>query len=1343
MPGPTSLLHTERPLRCARIAAIIVLTLVVSETVAAQPAAVESGRIPVRTYAEQFGAEPAQTWAALRDDRGIMFFGARNGVYEFDGASWRLITTPQERPVFGLARGPGGAIYVAGEGLAGVLIPDARGRLRYGPLVSDSLSAVIGTLRRVHSVGERIVFTGDRAVLMLESGAVAHWPAANGSRFVTSFVVADVVYIQDREGGHYAVARDGLRQIRGPLAGVDSPITSVAEIPEGGVLLTTEDGSFWAFDGVSLTPAPLSLLPQATRTRLAASAVLSSGHMALGTRSEGITFTDARGQIIARGDLSTGLPSNYVRALHDDGNGSLWAMLDIGVVRIPVPPRLTMFDQRDGLPGSVEDVYRHRGSLYVSTLNGLFRLRPASADQPARFVNVRSSANGCFALLSVDEALLAACEDGVIAFESGGELPVLRGVNAITLERSRQDPNVVYAGLTEGLAILRREGATWRREDLREPFSGFVRHTFEAADGTLWITTRHEGVHALTTDGPGRALRSYGPEDGLPPGRIRVFEFEGQPLFRGSDGMYRVTSDRRWVRDTTFDDVFPEDMLPIRWSRVPGLEQVHLASRSLDAGFVRLTGEKRPLWMPISEEMMPRGRTYALLAEPDGAVWLGGTYGLVRLYATEDPVRSLSPAVIRSVEKITGDSLYFGGFGLPAAIRLPNDGGIRISYAAPYSGGEGLQYLVTLRGPGVDWTILTTETYRDLSQLRGGRYVFTVRASTSDGLPGEAAMLEFFVPVPWSQTVWARLVYLLMVLAALAGGIRWRTRRLDRRAESLERMVEARTRVIEERTRQLADANEQLHQQKERVEEYAAALLKHDEMKNRFFTDINHELRTPLTLILGPAEDLIADTDDGLPSRFRQQISMIERNARRLLRLVNQLLDLARLEAGMLQPALEALHIGQAIRTLLTAFKPLADQRGVILECTIPDREMIARMDPDHLEKIVGNLLTNALKATEGGGRISVRVFADETLGIGIDVADTGIGIASDQLEAIFDRFSQAPSNSFQRGPGTGIGLNLARELAALYRGTISAESTEGVGSTFSVRLPLEYAIAPATANPKAAHIPELTGDEAAVDQQPPGYNATILVVDDEPDLRALLRRRLARDYQVIEADSADAAFELAMDIEPDCIVLDVMMPGRDGLDLCSALKSDPRLGHIPVILLTARGHTNDRIQGLKTGADDYLVKPFDAADLSARIANLVRGRQALRARFSTEIVVGATGVRATSVDASFLNRLKEAIENRMEDPEFAVEELADLMGVSTSQLLRRTRELLGETPVQVVRRIRLERAAMLLSSRAGSVSEIGFRCGFNSQSYFARAFKQHYNLSPSDFLARQAPTPE
>ncbi|MDB5279348.1 MAG: DNA-binding response regulator, AraC family [Ferruginibacter sp.] len=518
-----------------------------------------------------------------------------------------------------------------------------------------------------------------------------------------------------------------------------------------------------------------------------------------------------------------------------------------------------------------------------------------------------------------------------------------------------------------------------------------------------------------------------------------------------------------------------------------------------------------------------------------------------------------------------------------------------------------------------------------------------------------------------------------------------------------------------------------------------------DDIKSRFFANISHEFRTPLTLIQGPLQKIEEQANEKSKSGYTEvplrQINTMRRHTDRLLELVNQLLDLSRLDSGKMKMQVIKGDVMQIIRVLAASFESMAERKQIHYYVHLPEQTTITFFDKDKLEKIITNLLGNAFKYTPEKGSVSLNVECDESR-IRFEVDDSGPGISKKDLAKVFDRFYQVEGTEDK---GTGIGLALVKELVDLYGGQISVSSEPGKGTRFKVSLPVgknafnenemvygEW---------KNNEIQINKGYEESLESRPvfkSGYVSElplVLIVEDNDDLRQFIYETIEKDFQVIEAAHGKEGYEKAIAEIPDLIISDVMMPVMDGFKMAGQLKKNEHTSHIPVILLTAKAGQQHKVEGLETGADDYLTKPFDAKELLARIQNLIQQRRLLRKKFAGQVILKPSEIAVNSADEKFLANVMQAIEKNMGEDKFGVEELASTVNMSRSQLHRKLIALTNQAPSEVIRNTRLLRAKELLQKKYATPSEVAFKVGFNSHTYFSKCFKEEFGISPSEIL--------
>ena len=636
-----------------------------------------------------------------------------------------------------------------------------------------------------------------------------------------------------------------------------------------------------------------------------------------------------------------------------------------------------------------------------------------------------------------------------------------------------------------------------------------------------------------------------------------------------------------------------------------------------------------------------------------------------------------------------------------------------VSFASDnYNLPEKTQYMYKLEGFNNDWLTLPVGVHNvTFTNLAPGKYVLRVKAINSDGYVGiKEATLGIVVNPPFWMSWWAYLLYAvgLVVVLFLA------------------------------RYRMLKREREKFHLQQ--IENEVAKNEEINNMKFRFFTNVSHELRTPLTLIISPLEGMLKETTDELQST---RLQLMYRNAQRLLHLVNQLLDFRKGEMSTHQLSLSEGDIISYVHSVCNSFLLMADKKHIQFSFFSGIDTFSMAFDADKVGKIVMNLLSNAFKFTPEGGRVTVMIehVAGTPDILEIKIADTGIGISDVDKEHIFERFYQADHKGVEETTGNGIGLSLVRDFVTLHEGEVKVFDNIGMGSVFVIQFPVKH-VEIQVQLPEETGMP--VGDEEDKEMKEEAREETerknfplLLIVDDNEDFRIFMRYSLELQYRVKLAVNGKEAWEMMQEELPDLVISDVMMPQMDGNELCRLIKQDKRTAHIPVILLTARQNTEAKLEGLQTGADDYVTKPFNMTILVLRIRKLIelsryhRVTQGMIDPAPSEIVI-------TSLDEKLIEKAIKYVEDNMSRTELSVEELSRELGMSRVHLYKKLLQITGKTPIEFIRVIRLKRAAQLLRESQLHVSEVAFEVGFNNPKYFSRYFKDEFGVLPSVYQEKE-----
>ncbi len=1017
------------------------------------------------------------------------------------------------------------------------------------------------------------------------------------------------------------------------------------------------------------------------------------------------------------------LSTNQVLALHEDRAGILWiGTWGGGLTRLDrATNTFTHYKHDPTDPNSprgneIMAIHEDReGFLWLGSWNGLDRFDPR-AERFTHYLDDPDDAPEVTTIYEDREGVLwlGTWMNGVKRYD--------RAANTFTAYKYDPADSTSLSDDRVGAIFEDEMGTLW----------------FATGDGKLnWFDPMMETFGAETLMGGQLRVRSFARSEAMPGKYWLGTNLQGLHLYDFETDTSEAFTEKDGLPHDTILGLLEDDQGYVWVGTARGLSKFDPRTKTFRTYHLadRLQGNKL-MTMPVH-----KGR--------DGTFFFGGSIGFIAFHPERVTDNPYVPPVVLTDFKLFTESVSAGEdsplkahVSVAEEIRLAHwQNDISFTFAAlNYQASEQNRYAYQLENYKDDeWRYAGAGRTATYTNLAPGEYVFrAIGSNNSDVWNDEGASIRLVITPPWWKTLWAYALFLVLGTAGLFGLIRWRVRYLERRANKLEAMVSQRTAEVV--------------QQKATIEAQAQKLQELDRLKSRFFANISHEFRTPLLLILGPLQDALGGVYGSVNAVLRKQIEMMQRSGFRLLRLINQLLDLSKLESGNMRLQARRANLVPFLKGIVLSFSSMAERKHITFELHTEQERLDLYFDPDKLEKVFYNLLSNAFKFTPKHGAISVHVGAvvgeDQ---VEIRVRDTGRGIAPDALPFIFDRFHQVDASTARENEGTGIGLALARELVLLHGGTITAESTPGQGSTFIICIPFsgekEIGEDEAVQGDGVAigayreislrALQEIESDGGFADVELPSAlpaeAPTILLVEDNPDVRAYVKTHLARHYHLDEAADGAEGLEKARLRKPDLVISDVMMPRMDGYALCRAIKTDPDLNHIPVILLTAKAGEESKVEGLETGADDYIYKPFSADELLVRAENLIEIRRLLRQRFSREVVaVQPSKITVTSADAAFLEQVQVAVEGRMANSNFGAEWLADEVGLSPRQLRRKLKELTNLSTAGYIRSMRLQRAAQLLEEQAGNVSEVAYAVGFQDPKHFSKLFRQVFGMAPS-----------
>lgn len=857
----------------------------------------------------------------------------------------------------------------------------------------------------------------------------------------------------------------------------------------------------------------------------------------------------------------------------------------------------------------------------------------------------------------------------------------------------------------------------------------------EDTAGNIWISTRKDGVLCLTVsddfkieqkdiiklDANSNQLISNNVED-------ICTDAEGR-IWMGSQEGYIFLYNPKSKSIEDYSDLFATLAEGILGMMVDDTGHIWISTNKRIIEYDPKTGGQIT-YLAGSDVMVNAFTKHSCFKDQLGQMYYGGNKGI----AVFSPYEGLAdkPERIRTVivdVKLNDESLLLGKSNERFDLRKQNlvlhadDQNIEIDFSSlNYSFPTKIQYAYKMDGVDKDWIYIKDDRrFAYYNQLPKGKRTFSVKATDVNGLwSSRITKIEVYKYPAFYETWWAYTIYALFILFICYSFYRRVKRRMQLQHELKIAQIEK-------------DKSEELVQ-----------------VKLRYFTNISHDLLTPLTIITCLVDDVEYSFKDNIP-----QLKMIQYNVNRLKRLLQQILDFRKMESGNMKLKVTSGDIISLVRNVCYSnFMPLMQKKKMIFTFESEEEKLNAYFDVDKIDKVIFNLLSNACKYTEEGGEIKVKLSRYSQEGhtyLSIMVSDTGKGISSDDLERIFTRFYT--SQQWISSETNGIGLSLTKDLVELHHGTINVESEVDKGTTFTVIVPIDeasYAEDEININtlpeieveeePKLVH--SQTGIIALDEEELPGVkddntevsDTRLLLVEDNEELLYLMERILARHYQVMIAKNGVEALDIVKENDIDIIVSDVMMPEMDGLELCRIIKGNLDTSHIPIILLTAKNSTEDRIECYNAGANAYITKPFELKVLEARINNFLTNKKNKQEEFRSDIGTNFDLLDTSAIDREFLEKMIEIVQENLSSSTFDVVQLADALAMSKSSLYRKTKVITGLSPVEFIRNIRLKQGVNMLKSKSITVSEVAYACGFSNPKYFATCFKEEFGITPKEY---------
>lgn len=1100
------------------------------------------------------------------------------------------------------------------------------------------------------------------------------------------------------------------------------------------------------------------------------------GNLWIGTWDGGLMLMDEKAQEespedaefqVYKNDLADpySISGNNITALFVDRSGMLWvgaasidrtSILKTGITRY----KTSRFNDGNLVVNSVSSVLEDEGKIWVGTNNevllyaysaGNFNLEKNFPLPDYYFKNRRFIANGILSLAKTDKGLWLGTNDaGLVLYPPNTEQgnanparqyyntqtsPALPGNKIENLLVSKKYKNVFWLGTSQnGFCKLtfEQENArveTWRQGEANNLSDNNVRTVLEDKSGLVWIGTQN-GLNCL--DPLSGKLTSYyysASDTGSINDNVinQLFEDSFGNLWIGTNAGLNKKAKREtaegdkqvhfegypdieYLDDEIISNILQDDSGNLWLGLYMGLIKFNIANNTVEKEYITKDYQR----VVVSQD--------AGAKIPDGLFVLGGAKGFLSIDPDNLLNNAKKPGIQLTDVFVFNESLseqdVAKRYGLKKSVPFVEtlnltykDKIVRFIFSAmDYKYPEKNTYQYYLEGFDKMWNNAGARNSATYTNIKPGEYTFLVKASNSDGIQSsEPLMLNIKVASPWWATLWAFIVYVLLIIGLLY---------FFKQYSIIQVREKGRIRL----------ENVQFEKEHEV-----------NEVKSRFFTNITHEFRTPLTLIQGPSEELLRMED--LPSYAKKQAGLIQRNAQRLMRLVNQLMEFRTVEQEKMKLFIQNVNATTMLREVYDTFKSMAKSKDLKFGLKIEKDELLVNIDVDKFEKILYNLISNAFKYSEEGDTITISAFKEKTDGdeefLVVEVEDTGLGIDDQYKEKVFEKFFQA--NVSQTQSTGGVGLFLSKAFAELHGGKIDLESELGKGSCFRLVLPVDLSSLENAAVLNADVVEDNLENEYDTESMPSSDNkqATILVVEDDREMNDFVVSGLKDEYVVEGAFDGIEGFKMARKTEPDLIISDVMMPEADGFEMMSMLRKDFSTSHIPVVFLTAKTMREDEIMGLKLGAVDYIYKPFNLISLKLKIGNILDNRRKIHDRIRADHILEPEKIELTSLDEKFLKDAVDAVDNNLDDTSFDVEKFSREIGVSPNKVYRKIKALTGQTAKEFIRNQRLKTAANMLIQNRRSISEVIYMVGFSSPSYFTRCFREYYGCTPKEYIEK------
>lgn len=1286
---------------------------------------------------------------AIGDHNRVYYVGA-GGVSIFDGTNFIKLNTPNEAVLRCVVKVADGTIYVGGNNDFGYLDTNNKGELLVKSLrkhLADSLSTSF-IFHEAFVIHDDVFFESLNTIVVVNSKTKQVKAIPKPENYKVIGVIQSKLYAHSTKG---ILVLDNEKWIESMSYKnkelINTNFMKIVESAGKFSLLITNKGFFdWTtHEKININANVTQFL---SSTRLYNVTLLKDKFIALSTNI-GLLLTDLKGNPYQVLDKEKGFTSSRVFDVQLDENDLLWVATNNGIYNVDIFSPFTVFDKKVGLENATSFIILFNQDIYFSTGSGVLKESLPNIKNPfhrVKFENILESV--AWRTIPVGEELIALTSQGTYVITSK-EVKLIKGTTdeIYWAGMKFRNSNEVLLGSNKGqlVHLVRKRNAWIVKKKFKSKFPS-VHYMTQGEGKNIWLSERNFGIYRIEYDREKTEIlniNKYNSQNGLPSdSRNYVYSYESKPIFGTRTGIF--------VYDKNKDSL----ILDSRFSNITGSVGVQKIREANDGSFYYYTLYntlhlmKKEATSFIKTDFAPNklAQKFERHIEvlDDRNILMGTTENVIHIDPTyQKPITSYNVNITRVSLNSNSDTTIYGGFGkTQSEVELGYmNNSLRFSFSAAfYEDINKNKYQWKLNDFDNTWSKWSSETQKDYTNIPHGDYSFQVRAKNVYDTESEIAFFDFTILPPWYHTWWAYLLYVIGFVVFMRVAFRLNSKRLERENKRLES-------IVSERTKTITSQKEQAEKDADTISQQHDKLLQMDELKSRFFLNISHELRTPLTLTMGTVDQTIKGKFGSLNDEQYANLKVSYRNSERLLKMVNNILDISKLEGGKIQLYASKSKPSEVLDKVLAFFSSKFFDKHIELKSDIRSAVELY-IDRDKFETIFINLIANAFKFTPNRGEISLSILEDEKV-VKFLVKDNGVGIPSGDIPFVFDRFYQSPHT--KSGEGTGVGLALSKELIELHGATIEVESTKELGTTFTLTfLKGSQHLSPdqiVQIEPKTVFKPldekyPLTDNllkkeesqlkpkavEQAKDKQ------HILIVEDNYEMRKFLNQILSEDYQTSMVENGEEGIQFLKNTTVDLILTDYLMPVMDGFEMAAEIKKNEDLALIPMVFLTARAQEQDKIDVLNMGVDDYLFKPFNAEELKVRISNLLRAKQQ-RAEYWVEKSIDPRDIEWKEFPSKLKLDIDKYIQEHIKE-EITTENLVDFTGQSKRSLFRKVKVNTGLSLMQYIKEYRLRKARALLENKEVlTVSEAAYAVGLTHMSHFTRNFKERFGKNPSDYL--------